>query len=62
MMMDLLEGANLNSWTPKSRLSVQCIRRFSVFPNHYSITFSYEDDSVYYQGSLVIQLQWNLDL
>jgi hypothetical protein len=31
MMMDLLEGANLNSWTPKSRLSINVVLRKKVF-------------------------------
>jgi len=31
MMMDLLEAANLNSWTPKSRLSIQDVLHKKVF-------------------------------
>jgi len=31
MMMDLLEGANLKSWTPKSRLSIQVVLHKKVF-------------------------------
>jgi len=31
MMMDLLEGANLNSWTPRSRLSIQAVLHKKVF-------------------------------
>jgi len=31
VIMDLLEGANLNSWTSKSRLSIQVVLHKKVF-------------------------------